>query len=215
MIWEHMTNIVPLSAFGYEPATIQLPERFDRIEIDTIPGGDTHLLVHNLSSHLVPGGELAMSCDVPDIPWPAFGLLPGDPASETSVFVRTTRTTIHDIVAEARQVITRLTPQQVADGDWLVLDTRTPTDRAANGIVNRSIHTPRTQLEWLCDPTSGYTNPAITSFDQRIVVVCNEGYSSSLAAASLHRLGFVNAADMIGGIAAWQRAGLPLMDVDR
>ena len=128
---------------------------------------------------------------------------------------RTPRTTIHDLVAEARSRLTRFTVSELAtlmedDPQLVVLDTRTPTDRQRTGVIPGSLHMPRTTIEWQCDPASGYADPAITSFDQRLVVVCGEGYSSSLAAASLARLGFRNATDLIGGVAAWAREGRAL-----
>ncbi len=71
---------------------------------------------------------------------------------------------------------------------------------------------PRTVLEWVVDPASGDQHPMIHGVDQTLVVMCNEGYSSSLAAHTLVRLGFRNATDMIGGFAAWRAAGLPIQD---
>jgi 3-mercaptopyruvate sulfurtransferase SseA len=65
-------------------------------------------------------------------------------------------------------------------------------------------------LEWRVDPASGYANPYITSLDCRIVLFCAQGFSSSLAAASLRELGCVRATDMIGGFEAWKTAGLPV-----
>ena len=83
----------------------------------------------------------------------------------------------------------------------VVLDTRTPTDRDRFGVIAGSVHAPRTVLEWAVDPASGYHHPAVRGFDQRLVVVCHEGYSSSLAAQSLRRLGFHRATDLVGGVA--------------
>ena len=108
----------------------------------------------------------------------------------------------------------RLTPDEAQEAvsaqGALIIDTRTPTDRAREGVIAGSLHMPRTVLEWACDPASGYQNPAIQDFDQALIVMCNEGYSSSLAAATLQRLGFHRATDMIGGFRAWKAAGLPV-----
>ncbi len=93
----------------------------------------------------------------------------------------------------------------------IVLDTRTPTDREADGTIPGSRHAPRTVLEWLVDPASGYSLDEIVGFDQPIVVVCGQGYSSSLAARSLRELGFARAGDLIGGFAAWRSARLPIV----
>ncbi len=97
-----------------------------------------------------------------------------------------------------------------------VLDTRTHTDRHRSGVIPGSMHVPRTVLEWHLDPSNGYRHPAAISFDEPIVVVCNGGYSSSLAAANLVDLGFEDVSDLIGGHRAWlaarppRRTGRPL-----
>ena len=67
----------------------------------------------------------------------------------------------------------------------------------------------RNVLEWRLDPASKWKIPEVTGHDVRLIVICHEGYSSSLVAAELHELGFVNATDVIGGFKAWQAAGLP------
>ena len=69
-------------------------------------------------------------------------------------------------------------------------------------------------IQWRVDPASGYADPAISGFDQTLIVVCNEGYSSSLAAASLQRLGFRKATDLVGGYRGWKAQGLPTCTVD-
>ena len=122
------------------------------------------------------------------------------------------RFTLRDLLAEARSHFTRMTPQQAqaeAVAGALILDTRQTTDRWANEVIPGSLHAPRTVLEWVVDPVSGYPNPLITAFDQILIVMCNEGYSSSLAAYNLQRIGFSRATDMIGGFAGWRAAGLP------
>ncbi len=81
-------------------------------------------------------------------------------------------------------------------------------------MIRRSIHVPRTTLEWACDPTNGYRHPAIVSHDQSLVIVCNGGYSSSLAASNLALLGFNAVADLIGGHQAWVRAGYEVVRPD-
>ena len=65
-------------------------------------------------------------------------------------------------------------------------------------------------LEWAVDPASGCPNPAVGGLDRHLIVLCNEGYSSSLAAANLRRLGFDRATALVGGFAAWKAAGLPV-----
>ena len=97
------------------------------------------------------------------------------------------------------------------DGPLLVIDIRDRGDRERTGMIAGSISIPLLVLEWRCDPTSGHSHPAVRSLDQPVVTVCNEGYTSSFAAASLRRLGFSRAADLEGGVEGWAEAGLPTM----
>ena len=71
------------------------------------------------------------------------------------------------------------------------------------------VHIPRTVLEWRLDPESPWRNPHVGSLDQQIVLICDHGCSSILAAATLVELGFARAGDVVGGFAAWRDAGLP------
>jgi rhodanese-related sulfurtransferase len=124
----------------------------------------------------------------------------------------TTRRTLAQLLDAARARITRLEPAEAfaaAQQGALLVDIRSEPDREREGIVPGSLHIPRTVLEWRLDPDSPWRNPHVGSLDQRIVVFCDHGYSSTLAAASLVDLGFVRAADVIGGFAAWRDAGLP------
>jgi rhodanese-related sulfurtransferase len=115
---------------------------------------------------------------------------------------------IADMLAAARAGIDRYAPSgAAAAGDAALVDIRCGDVRARTGVIPRSIHVPRSVLEWRCDPASGYANPLLAG--RRLIVVCDEGYSSSLAAASLRELG-VDAADLEGGFAAWAAAGLPV-----
>jgi rhodanese-related sulfurtransferase len=123
------------------------------------------------------------------------------------------RFTLRHLLAEAHSHLTRMTPAQAqaeAVAGAVILDTRQNTDRWSGGVIAGSLHTPRTVLEWVVDPISGYQNPFIEGFDQVLIVMCNEGYSSSLAAYNLQRIGFSNSTDMIGGFAGWCAAGLPI-----
>lgn len=125
------------------------------------------------------------------------------------------RRSIDTVLAEARARLQRLTP----DDAWsvaqrlsgLIVDIRTPTDRVRDGVIPGSLHLPRTVLEWRVDPTSPRAHPAVGGYERLLVLVCNEGYSSSLAAVALQEIGFENATDIIDGIRGWERAGLPLM----
>jgi rhodanese-related sulfurtransferase len=91
----------------------------------------------------------------------------------------------------------------------LLIDTRTDTQRAKQGDLPGAIVIDRTVLEWRLDPTSHHRIPEATGHDLLIVVVCRQGYSSSLAAASLRSLGLHRATDLVGGVEAWLAAGLP------
>jgi len=201
---------------------------------------DHRLIVHTLASHLEPGGlmvagftlepnglglagydDLCRSCGLDlEERWSTWDRQPfAGGGYHVSVHRRTDRETVHDLLYAARQEAPRLTPEALrdelaADPDVVVLDTRTPTDRDRFGVIAGSVHAPRTVLEWAVDPASGYRHPAVTGFDQRLVVVCHEGYSSSLAAQSLRRLGFRRATDLVGGVAGWRAAGLPLVAPD-
>ena len=121
------------------------------------------------------------------------------------------RLTINDFLALARCGLDRLTPVQVVEAmrmGALIVDTRQHIDRVRDGVIAGSLWIPSTVLLWACDPESGRANEWIPSFDAHLIVMCNEGFSSSVAAHNLQRIGFPNATDMIGGHDAWRSAGL-------
>ena len=97
----------------------------------------------------------------------------------------------------------------MGDGALLV-DIRSEVQRARDGVVPGSHHFPRNVLEWRLDPDSGACDPAVADLDAHVIVMCDEGYQSSLAAANLRRLGFEGATDLAGGFQAWRAAGLPV-----
>ena len=115
------------------------------------------------------------------------------------------------LLARARAGMRRLDPYEtraaVAAGA-LLIDTRTDRQRARQGDLPGAIVIDRTVLEWRLDPASASRIPEATGYDVRVVVVCRQGYSSSLAAASLRALGLHRATDLIGGVEAWLAAGL-------
>lgn len=175
--------------------------------------------LHAATQHLVPGGTLIVDDDdtavALAIEFEFVPVLSDDSMRRT--FHRTDRTTVHDLLHAARAAIDRLTPEELVEQlsgplPPRVLDTRTPTDRSRSGCIPGSAHVPRTVLEWHLDPANGY--PLGVSFDQRLVVVCDGGYSSSLAAANLRRIGFERASDLVGGFRAWAAAGLPVVAPD-
>ena len=117
------------------------------------------------------------------------------------------------MLEEARAVIDRATPAEAAaqmEEGAIVVDLRCDASRASTGVIPGSIPIARSVLEWRCDPSSGVSDPRVARPDERVIVVCEEGFSSSLAAYNLHRLGFTRAGDLIGGIEGWQDAGFPL-----
>ena len=124
------------------------------------------------------------------------------------------RVTIDDLLREARDLIDRLTPEEAAreaKAGAVLVDTRCSEDREREGVIPDSVHVLRTLLEWRADPSCDQCDPRIADLGARLIVVCNDGYSSSLAAANLRRLGFRRAADLVGGYRAWAAAGLPTL----
>ena len=123
------------------------------------------------------------------------------------------RTTIDDLLAQARAGLVRLGPHdalQAVQAGALLIDIRTEAQRAADGVAPGSIWFSRNVLEWRCDPCSEGHDERLADFDRQLIVMCDEGYQSSLAAATLQQLGFARATDLAGGFQAWLRAGLPL-----
>ena len=126
--------------------------------------------------------------------------------------------TIQGLLAAARSRIDRVRPaealEEVAAGA-LLIDTRCDDDRAATGVIPGSVHVPLSVLFWRLDPTSGYNDSALSDRGRRIILVCADGYSSSLAAATLRDLGFGRTADLEGGFNEWAARGYPVEPVDR
>ena len=119
--------------------------------------------------------------------------------------------TIAEVLDRARSRLRRLTPREAfsALGRWAVIvDIRPAAQRAAEGELSLALVVERNVLEWRFDPASGAALP-IADHDLEVVVLCQEGYTSSLAAAALLDLGIHRATDVVGGYAAWREAGLP------
>jgi len=114
--------------------------------------------------------------------------------------------TIDDLLAAARDRLDRVKPADLdaafAAGD-LVVDIRPEANRRAEGELPGAVVIERNVLEWRLDPTSGFEIPAARE-GRRVVLVCNEGYASSLAAATLQDLGLAGATDLAGGYRAWR-----------
>jgi rhodanese-related sulfurtransferase len=120
--------------------------------------------------------------------------------------------TIEEVLADSRCGVRRLMPGEAAVAaarGALLVDTRTEAQRRRQGEVPGALVIDRTVLEWRLDPKSDSRIPEATDHDLEVVVLCRQGYSSSLAAASLRQLGLYRATDVIGGVEAWIAAGLP------
>jgi rhodanese-related sulfurtransferase len=126
-----------------------------------------------------------------------------------------TAVTVDEMLEQARTEIERLSPEDTArwqrDGAWLV-DIRPQANRDAEGEIPGALPVERIVLEWRLDPAGPDRLPGFTA-DIPVVVFCNEGYASSLAARDLRRLG-VRAADLVGGYRAWREAELPTRPLD-
>ena len=119
---------------------------------------------------------------------------------------------IEQVLAAARARLRRLSPQEaqaeVRKGAILV-DIRPESQRATEGRIEGALVVERNVLEWRFDPASDARLPVATDHDQQVIVFCSEGFTSSLAAASLKDLGLWRATDITGGFRAWQAAGQP------
>jgi rhodanese-related sulfurtransferase len=119
---------------------------------------------------------------------------------------------IEEILAAARDRLARVTPAQALaalSGGAVLVDIRPAAQRAADGEIPGSWIIERNHLEWRLDPASSARLPWVTGYDHQVIVFCQEGYTSSLAAAALLDLGLSRSTDLIGGYAAWTAAGLP------
>ena len=121
--------------------------------------------------------------------------------------------TVDDLLEAARSSLQRVTATEARDAaanGALLVDTRPSEQRSRDGTIPGAIVIDRNVLEWRLDPAGAHHIPEIMAHDQQVILFCNEGYSSSLAARSLQELGLRNATDLIGGIQAWIAAGLPI-----
>jgi rhodanese-related sulfurtransferase len=117
------------------------------------------------------------------------------------------RVSIEEMLAEARADLIRVPPEDLTrerSEGALVVDIRPFEQRNRDGELPGSVVIDRNLLEWRLDPSSRHRIGEVTGYEQRIVLVCNEGFSSSLAAATLQRLGLRRATDLIGGYQAWR-----------
>jgi rhodanese-related sulfurtransferase len=116
------------------------------------------------------------------------------------------RRSVDDLLAAARARLQRVAASDLdaeLAGGALVVDTRPWEQRHRDGALPGAMVIDRNVLEWRLDPASPARIPEVDGYATRIVLVCNEGYSSSLAAATLQDLGLHRATDLIGGFQAW------------
>ncbi|HEY3070503.1 MAG TPA: MFS transporter [Gaiellaceae bacterium] len=127
------------------------------------------------------------------------------------------RKTAAELLADAqRRIAPRLEPHEAfaaLEGGAALVDLRSQDERRREGIIPGSIHIPRSVLEWRLDPGSGYSNPYVR-LEQRIIVFCAHGFSSSFAAVTVRELGCRSSTDIVGGFAGWKAAGFPVLEVD-
>ncbi|MGW7204305.1 rhodanese-like domain-containing protein [Streptomyces sp. NPDC054837] len=132
---------------------------------------------------------------------------PGDGSGELPVG-------IDELLERVRAGYERIEAREAYDaarrGEALLVDIRYAALRERDGLVPGALVVERNELEWRLDPRGSHRAPEATGHDLRVVVICNEGYASSLAAESLHRLGLRRATDLVGGFQAWKASGLPV-----
>jgi rhodanese-related sulfurtransferase len=123
------------------------------------------------------------------------------------------RTTIAELLADARRRLTRLNPAKAREAmraGAVLIDIRSDSQIARDGSIAGALVIPRNILEWRLDPASQHRHPHAPQLDDHVILLCDEGYQSSLAAATLQQLGFARATDVEGGFQAWRAAGLPV-----
>ena len=110
-----------------------------------------------------------------------------------------------------------MAPQEAATavrGGATLVDTRSNDVRLQDGVIPDAIHVPLSVLEWYVDAASGHPSPALAGRTDRLILICRDGYSSSLAALRLQELDFADTTDVSGGFVAWVEAGLPVVMVE-
>jgi rhodanese-related sulfurtransferase len=120
--------------------------------------------------------------------------------------------TVEELLLDARRELNRLSPEKALEATRdgaLLVDIRSESQREADGTISVARFVPRNVLEWRLDPASEHRDQQLASRDRPVILICNEGYQSSLAAATLRRLG-IDSTDVIGGFLAWRDAGLPI-----
>jgi rhodanese-related sulfurtransferase len=126
-----------------------------------------------------------------------------------------TRTTIQDLLEAARHRLRRVGPREARDAvasGAVLIDIRADHQRERDGAIPEAHVVARNVLEWRLDPASGACDLSLAAdLDRQVILFCDEGYQSSLAASTLQDLGFRNATDLVGGFQAWRAAGLSVV----
>lgn len=120
---------------------------------------------------------------------------------------------VENLLGVARSRIERWAPSEarrLVRGGALLVDIRPERQRLVHGQVPGGLVVERNVFEWRLDPTSEWRVAEASAYDRVVIVLCQEGYASSLAAASLLDLGYRRAGDVVGGFLAWRAAGLPV-----
>ena len=119
-------------------------------------------------------------------------------------------TSVDDLLAEAGRKLSRLSPREAleaTDRAVVLIDMRSDSQRAADGLIPSAIFIPRNVLEWRLDPECEYRAPELARKGLQLILICDEGYQSCLAAATIRGFG-VDVTDVVGGFKAWREAGL-------
>ncbi|MCW3069664.1 MAG: rhodanese-like protein [Solirubrobacterales bacterium] len=121
--------------------------------------------------------------------------------------------TVEELLARARRKLRRLDPHEALDAvahGAVLVDIRSESQRERDGFIPDAVLIERNVLEWRCDPSSPWRDERVSREDRPLIVVCDAGYQSSLAAATLKDMGLGGATDLVGGFQAWRAAGLPV-----
>jgi len=124
---------------------------------------------------------------------------------------------IDELLERARARLKRVGPaaaRAAMDEGAVLVDIRAESQRQRDGVVPGSVFIARNVLEWRADPDGSHRDERVADTGRALIVMCNEGYQSSLVAATLHELGHDRATDLDGGFQAWKAAGLPVAPLD-
>jgi rhodanese-related sulfurtransferase len=124
---------------------------------------------------------------------------------------------VDEMLEQARAKLARLDPaaaREAIDAGAILVDIRADSQRERDGVVPGAVFIARNVLEWRCDPEGSHRDERVADPQRPLIVMCNEGYQSSLVAATLQQLGHADATDLDGGFQAWRAAGLPVAPLD-